>query len=250
MNGRLWIAGLVVLIAGSGNAGGQQPAAQSGDARAAALMEAAGRTRYTWSPAITAVSGKFSWNQEGKSGAGSFRSVLHQREGMTFTPEGGAAVPDAVKEHIESMIMHRVPPPSGAGSGRQPAYVIVVEDDDRGPLIMTVGDPMHSTQRVKEGRLVQVNRAMEGKRFTIDVTRFEKSPDGRGYPADFTVTWWDQATGRRLERQSYTTEGLDLIEGQLFPKAERVVTRGEGKSATLRVGYSDVRFETGGGAGR
>jgi hypothetical protein len=61
-----------------------------------------------------------------------------------------------------------LPPP-----GQQPECC----SGEHGPLIMTVGDPMQSTQRVKDGRMVQVNRAMGGKRFTINVTEFEKSPD-------------------------------------------------------------------------
>src|SRR5207248_8808805 len=122
--------------------------------------------------------------------------------------EGSAEVPDEVKDHVGSMIAHRTPAAAASGSRPPAACVIDVEDDDRGPLIMTPGDPMQSTQRVKDGRLVQVNRAMEGKRFTIDVTRVEKSSDNRWYPANFTLTWWDHATGKRVERQVSTTEGL------------------------------------------
>src|SRR5262245_4268333 len=167
MNIRFWMAGLAVLLAGSAEAGRKQPATPQGDSRAAALMQEATKTRYEWSPNVTAVSGKFTWNQDGRSGAGTFRCALRQRSGMTLTADGGGEVPDEVKDHIGSMIAHRTPVAPGTASRREASYVIVVEDEDRGPLIMTVGDPMNSTQRVKNGRLVQVNRAMEGKRFTI-----------------------------------------------------------------------------------
>jgi hypothetical protein len=87
--------------------------------------------------------------------------------------EGGGDVPEEVKDHIGSLISHRTPPAARAPKRPTPPSVIVVEDEDRGPLIMTVGDPMQSTQRVKDGRMVQVNRLMGGKRFTIDVVEFE-----------------------------------------------------------------------------
>src|SRR5262249_32605283 len=152
------------------------------------------KTRYTWSPEITAVSGKFTWDQDGKAGAATFRSALRQRGGLKITEEGNVAIPADVKDHVSSMISHRVSPAPGSPQRPPAPSVIVVEDEDRGPLIMTLGDPMQSTQRVKDGRMVQVNRLMGGKRFTIDVTEFEKSPEGHSYPSAFTVTWWDPAT--------------------------------------------------------
>jgi hypothetical protein len=104
---------------------------------------------------------------------------------------------------------------------------------------------MQSTQRVKDGKLVQVNRMMAGKRFTIDVTEFEKSPDGqRVYPAAFTVTWWDASTGKKIEKQHYTTHGFHLADGQMFPKSEKVVSEKDGKRSTLEITYSDIKFET------
>jgi hypothetical protein len=233
-------------LAGSGlQAAGTKQDGAKGDARAAALLQEAARTRYTWSPDVMAVSGKIAWQKDDKSGAGTFRSVLRQRGGLTITPEGEAQVPPDVKDHVASMINHRVPPSAEAAKRPQPPSAIVVEDDERGPLIMTVNDPMQSTQRVKDSKLVQVNRVMGGRRFTIDVTEFQKTPDGhRVYPSAFTVTWWDAATGNRTEKQTYATEGFEVVDGQMFPKAERVVSDKQGKTSTLEIRYSDVRFET------
>jgi hypothetical protein len=235
----------IVCLIGTGLRAEDRPGAPKGDPRAAALMEEAAKTRYVWSPEVTAVSGKFTWHNDGKSGAGTFRSILRQKGGLTFTAEGASEVPADVKEHIGSLINHRTPSAPGAAKRPTPPSVIVVEDEDRGPLIMTVGDPMQSTQRVKDGKMVQVNRVMGGKRFTIDVTEFEKSPDGHYYPSAFTVTWWDAPTGKKTEKQLYSTEGLSVIDGQMFPKAEKVVSDKEGKSTTLTIQYADIKFETG-----
>jgi hypothetical protein len=222
-----------------------RPTMPKSDPRAQGLMEQAAKTRYVWSPEVTAVSGKFTWEQDGKSGAGTFRSVLHPRggTGTSFTAQGNSEVPADVKEHIGSLISHRTPPSPAAAKRPTPASVIVIEDEDRGPLILTVGDPMQSTQRVKDGRLVQVNRVMGGKRFTIDVTEFEKAPDSRSYPSAFTVTWWDAATGKRVEKQTYTTQGFQVIDGQMFPKAEKVVSDKDGKISALQLHYSDIKFD-------
>jgi hypothetical protein len=237
----MWAACISCLIGSCLLAEDTKQGAVKGDPRAEALLQEASRTRYTWSPEVVAVSGKIAWEQDGKAGVGTFRSVLRQRGGFTITPEGDTPVPTEVKDHVASMIGHRVPP---AAERPQPPAVIVVEDDERGPLILTVGDPMQSTQRVKDGKLVQVNRAMGGQRFTIDVTEFAKAPDGRRvYPAAFSVTWWDAATGKKTEKQSYTTQGLAVVNGQMFPKAEKVVSVKDGKTSTLEIRYSDVQFE-------
>jgi len=236
--GVVWLMGTGFLTAD------EKPAAGKGDKRSAALLQEAAKTRYTWSPEVVAVSGKFSWEKEGKTGAGTFRSEVHKRGGLTITAAGDLEVPADVKDHIGSMIMHRVSPAPGKPDRPQPESVIIVEDDARGPLILILEDPMHSSQRVKDGKLVQVNRLMGGKRFTIDVTEFEKSPDGqRAYPSGFAVTWWDAVTGNKLEKQNYSTQGFQLIDGQMFPNAERVVSEKPDKKSTLAIQYSDVRFE-------
>jgi hypothetical protein len=222
-----------------------KPETAKGDPRAAALMEEAANTRYVWSPDVLAVSGKFTWDLDGKAGTGTFRAVLRQRDGLTVTTEGDPEVVKELKDHIGSLINHRTPPAPGAAKRPTPACVIVVEDEERGPLILTVGDAMQSTQRVKEGKLVQVNRVMGGKRFTIDVTEFERSPEGRYYPSAFTVNWWDAASGKKTEKQTYTTQGFHTIDGQMFPKTEKVASEKEGKLSNLMIQYSDVKFEMG-----
>ena len=238
----MWTLGVICLAGSSALAADKPPTTGQGDIRAAALMEEAANTRYTWSPDVTVVSGKFTWEMGSKSGAGTFKSVLHQRGGLTIESADKTDIPEDVKDHITSMINHRVSPSSAAAKRPTPASVIVIEDEDRGPLIMTVGDPMQSTQRVKDGRLVQVNRLMGGKRFTIDVTEFERSPDSHWYPAAFKVTWWDAATGKKLETQVYTTQGFSVIDGQMFPKAEKVVSEKHGKTSNLQLNYSEVKF--------
>jgi hypothetical protein len=239
------LTGVVSFVTTGFLIGDTQPPTPKGDPRAAALLQEGAKTRYTWSPHVQAVSGKVAWEEEGKSGSAAFRSVLHQRGGLTFSGADHAVVPDSVREHIASMIGHRAPPKAGAGTRSQPPSVIVVEDEDRGPLILTVGDPLQSTERVKDGKLVQVNRVMGGKRFTIDVMQFEPAPDGhRFYPAAFTVTWWDAVSGKKVEKQYYTTAGFYVVDGQMFPKGEKVVSDKNSKTSTLEIKYSDIHFET------
>jgi hypothetical protein len=241
MNRFIMSAGIACLIVVGVLAADSPPA--KGDPRAAALLQEAAKTRYTWSPDVTAVAGKFVWEKDGKNGAGTFRSVLRQRGVLTVSSQGDGEVPSEVKDHIGSLISHRTPAAPGAKERPPAPSAIVVEDEEHGPLILTIGDPMQSTVRVKDGKTVQVNRLMGGKRFTIDVTEFEKSPDGRYYTSAFTVTWWDAATGKKMEKEAYSTQGFDVIDGQMFPKAEKVSSDKGGTSSTLALKYSEVKFE-------
>jgi hypothetical protein len=212
------------------------------DPRARALMKEAYKMRYTWGPEVTAVEGKFTWStNEGQTGSGTFRDELHKRHGLSIAAEGSVAVPDEVRQHIGSLIMHRTPS-EDAGGG---PWVILLEDDERGPLILTTGDIMLSSQRVKDGKIVQVNRRVGMRRFTIDVNRFEKSSDGRYCPADITVVVWDGTTGKRLQKQVTSTQGFYVQDGQMFPKAEKIVDDKAGKTSELEIRYSEVKFETG-----
>jgi hypothetical protein len=245
MKTKTFVSAVILLTGASVGAEQMKPRGPKEDARAAALMQEAAKSRYTWSPDVTVVSFRFTWARDGKSGSGTFRSEIHKRAGSTYSPEGSEALPEEVREHINSMIMHRTPPRHESAQRPAGSFAVLVEGDDRGPLLMTRGDAMLSTQRVKDGRMVQVNRTMGGKRFTIDVTRFEKTSDGRYYPADFTVTWWDAATGKKLEKQTYSTEGLYSVDGQMFPKAEKVVSDKSGKTSELAIRYSDVKVESG-----
>ncbi len=235
------MAGAICLVAAALQAAETKPAAK-GDPRAAALLQESARTRYTWSPAMTGVSGKFTWEQDGQSGSGQLHAIFHKRGGVKVEADGGAALPADVKDHVASMIMHRVPLAPGAAERPPAPAVIVVEDDERGPLIMTLGDPLQSTERVKDGKLVQVNRTMGGKRFTIDVKEFKNAEGNRVYPAAFSVTWWDAATGKKVEKQVYSTLALSVVDGQLFPEAEKVVTEKQGKGSTLVLHYRDIKF--------
>lgn len=212
----------------------------AGDARAAALMAAAAKSRYGWPADVIGLTGKFTWKIDGRTGEGAFAADFGPRP-KTAVTVGDAAVKDEITHHIRSLIMHRAPT-----RGRPaPGYAVLVEDEDRGPLIVELNNEMNSAYRVKDGRMVQVNRTVHGLRFTIDVKRFEKMSDGRWHTTEYVVTSWEPDTGKRVSRREFTTLGFQNGDGPAFPKAERVVTHKDGKSSTLELEYSDVKFAHG-----
>jgi len=231
----------VVLSAAALSARAAEPTESKGDPRALALMQESHKARYSWSPSVSGVSGKFAFTIDGKAGTGTFDAVLRKRGGITVTVSD-ESVKERLEHHIRSLIQHRTP--AAAGSTREAIdYVIVVEDEDRGPLIMPLGDALHSTYRVKNGQLVQVNRAMHGVRFSINVQGFEKMADGRQWTTGYTVTSWKHDTGARVSHSTTTTDGFHNVGGEMFPKAEKVVLeKGGAAASTVELKYSDIKF--------
>lgn len=232
----------------AGHAHAHDDAHDKGDPRAAALMARAHETRYVWGTDITGAAGKFRWTLDGRSGEGAFTADFKKRRGgVQVTVESADSdAKQKVEQHVRSLIMHRAPQPARP----ETAFVIVVEDEERGPLIMPLGDAMHSTYRVKDGKLVQVNRTAHGSRFTIDVQAFEQLAEGRFHTTAYTVTMWDPDTGKRVGRNTFATEGFHNVGGVYFPKREKVAFERDGKTSTLELDYSDIRFETAAPSGK
>ena len=68
MTRHIWLVGVLWLAATGLQADDSKPAPNKGDPRAAALLQEAAKTRYTWSPEVTAVSGKIAWEKDGQAG--------------------------------------------------------------------------------------------------------------------------------------------------------------------------------------
>jgi len=67
---------------------------------------------------------------------------------------------------------------------------------------------------------------------------------GRAGPRDRqATTQWLTAAAKLGHPIAAYDLALLYIEGQMFPKVEKVVSRKDGKTSTLRIEYSDVKFE-------
>jgi hypothetical protein len=238
----LWLSGPVPAAFAAEPA--VAPAKPKGDPRAAELMRRSEETRYSWPADVARIEGRVEWTVDNASGKAGFSADL--RTGTVEVSHPDEAAARRIQGHLRSLITHRAAPPAPAGdrAAKEPtAYAIVVEDEERGPLIMPVGDPMLSTYRVnKDGLLVQVNRTTPGSRFTIDIKDAARLADGRYWTTAYTLTRWDPATGKRTGRTVYAAEGFHDVGGRFFPKAEKVESEGDGRTTRMELRFSDIRF--------
>ena len=73
------------------------------------------------------------------------------------------------------------------------------------------------------------------------------SPDGKllfGADGQAVAVLWDAVTGKKVETQHYSTQGFHTVEGQMFPKAEKVISDKDAKTSVLEIKYSDIKIET------
>jgi hypothetical protein len=225
-------------VSGQDKQGSAQP-----QSRPTALVEAAMKNRYTWSPYVAGVSGRIAWesDREQPPGAATFRCKIG--EPPSFILEN-AIIPTEIHEHILSLMADLTPSPSSAAIGSSRGYAIMDDDPLRGTLIVALHDPTQ-TYRVKNGRLVETSDITERGRGRIGhirkVVEFDEAPDGRWYPSA-----WAMKSGVLLnDRTALGTAGFYVVQGQMFPKQERMVSQGRWGELRARIiiKYSDIKFE-------
>lgn len=95
-----------------------------------------------------------------------------------------------VKTEITSLVSHRLP---GGPSETPCAFADGVEDHPQGRLILVLNDELHSSYRIRDRQILEVNRSMgEAGRFTISVVENEWNKEKTYLPAHYVVNSWDK----------------------------------------------------------
>jgi hypothetical protein len=136
--------------------------------------------------------------------------------------DAGPEVQAWITRELGMMAGHRWPADYEAGDGRYRLGFEGETSDPRGRLVRFYDDPMGSSYRVREGRIVQVNRQMGETRFSINVLEHVQTTDGRLLPTYFIVAYWD-AAGRLTHADAYT-DRFAVVQGVVLPESRRVLT--------------------------
>jgi hypothetical protein len=128
-----------------------------------------------------------------------------------------------LRHELGSMAGHRWPTTYETSDGRYALTLDGESSDPRGQLVQFHDDPFASSYRIRDGRIVQVNRQMGSTRFSINILEHVQTADSRLLPTYFTVSFWDVASGR-LTRADACTDRYDVVDGVLLPESRRVLT--------------------------
>jgi hypothetical protein len=123
---------------------------------------------------------------------------------------------------LASLTGHRWHSDYDAADGRHPKRLGPPDGSPLGAEVV-IGDAMASRYRVRDGRIAQVTRTAGGTRFSIVIGASEEAPGGGTVSTDFTVAFWDVATGRLVRTDAYRDRYVPRGE-LLLPASRRVAT--------------------------
>lgn len=96
----------------------------------------------------------------------------------------------AVAGPLRSLVAHRRP---GGESDDRVSFADSQADHPLGRLIkLDYDSAMASAYRIKDDVIREVNRQMDGGRFTISVFEVNRNPEGKYLPGFYTVNFWNQ----------------------------------------------------------
>jgi hypothetical protein len=151
--------------------------------------------------------------------------------------------PEAAKwaeNQIGMMIAHRAPRDFETSDGR---YVLTLDAEDAHPLGRMVrihGDGLDSRYRVKEGRIVQIHRAMGPVRFTINVQDAIRTEDGRFLNTRYIVYYFNPK-GDLKQVDSFNDEPL-IVEGAYLPGRRRLFQSEAGEVSVREMNFRNHRL--------
>jgi hypothetical protein len=195
------IASIALLSALALPAFGADKVADKADPAATKLLADARAARAEWShfPGFTA-------NAEINIDGTITRAILKVSAKGKVTVETADSAPasktatDWAKEQLASIVGHRLA--SGSSLDTPCAFI---DDNAHHPLgraIHVLNDEFHSSYRVRERQIIEVNREMKDSRFTITVMENRLNAEKKYLPVSYVVNSWN--TGARTLKSSTT----------------------------------------------
>ena len=153
---------------------------------------------------------------------------------------GDAEVRKVVKPTVRSLLSHRMPP---TRSRNRKDQTISYADQDSHPLGRRIflGDKYSSSYRIREDRILEVDRNMEDSRLLITVTETESTPKGTHLPKHFFVVTFDKESGA-VQHSSAYTDAYQEVGGEFLPKSRQIVSTSKGRTQTLRIEWSEIEL--------
>jgi uncharacterized GH25 family protein len=168
---------------------------------------------------------------------------------MTADPKGKVTVqlgdPEAqtwAKRMLTSIVGHRL---GDGGDLHTPcAFADEVADHPLGRAIRVLNDEFHSSYRIRDRQVIEVNRAMKDTRFTITVIENRLTPEKHYLPSTYAVNYWDLKSGalQKSEAHLQTWQRIGRFD---LPLGAAVVTAYPGKQEARELKLSNVRLAEG-----
>lgn len=174
---------LVLALALPATASDKKP-----DPAATKLLAEARAARAAWHnfPGFTA---DLTVNRDGKAHKG---KVEVSAQGKVEVTLEDSALQASVRREIASLVGHRLPVEYTKPT--QCAFSDEVADHPLGRAITVLDDELHSSYRIRDKQIIEVNRAMKDVRFTITVLDNLVTREKQFLPSAYVVNTWDLKT--------------------------------------------------------
>ena len=207
----------------------------SGDTRTASeLLQAARANREVFTEAFPGFRSDLTVYLDGLRYSG---TMLYRPPGTVEVDFADSDVPEWVSDRVRSMVMHRVPSDrsteSAAGLGKADAH----------PLGRRVflGDSYRSMYRIRDDRILVVNRTLGDERIVITVLETVPTKSGRYLPKHVAVARYDKDTGAVRESWTYTSQYQE-IQGNYVPRSRAIAKVGQGDTTTVFLEWSGTEL--------
>jgi hypothetical protein len=200
-----------------------------GDPEAHRLLRRAYGSTYRWPPGFGGfrASVYYAHDEEFRAGSLEVRAPLDMR----FW-ESMQGADDRLEQELLSLLVCRWHLSYEEADGQHRLAV----DDDEHPLgrLVSVDDGMGSSYRVRGDCIQQVNRTVEGIRFSVQIQERAFTRDGRTLPFHFCVSHWDLGQERLVRTEVYR-DGYVTVGDVYLPSSRRIITAEDSGITTRQI---------------
>lgn len=145
-----------------------------------------------------------------------------------------------VKSTIRSLLSHRMRSGEPADAADEAPRLAEADRHPLGRRVM-LGDKYDSAYRIRDGRILEVDRRMDDSRLVISVLETETAASGKYLPTAFFVTVFDRETGAVKSASAYN-DAYRRIGGEYLPVSRRIVSTADGRTETLLVEWEEIEL--------
>jgi uncharacterized GH25 family protein len=209
--------------------------ASEGNPEATKLLADALAARANWDN-FPGFSADLTVNVEGKIASG--KVEVSSKGKVTLKLEGEAK--EWAHGLLASLVSHRM----GGPPDKTPACAFPDElaDHPLGRAVKVVNDVYHSSYRIRDRQVTEVNRRMGESRFTISVLKNHVNTEKKFLPSTYAVNTWDTKTGALKKSETHYNTWKRVGDFDL-PLAVMVVTATEGKQVTRTIKLANLALQ-------
>lgn len=208
------------------------------DPAARTLLREAFEKTERWPKGFAGYSADLVLNQNGSLSKGTIKVVPGEEVGLQIDD---ASLAPWAKNQIGMMAVHRGPRNFDESDGK---YVLTFGTEDNHPLGRTVlinGDGMDSRYRIKDGRILQINRTMGKMRFTINIQDSMTTVHGRHLTTHYAVYYFSVSEGALLQVDAFHDQHHPL-DGIYLPKQRQVLSSDQSEVLVRQMSFSNHRL--------